>query len=144
MTSAKRKTRVFISHSYKDEHFARSLRETLTALSNVVVLDPTRKLPKGEKIADRISKMLRDSDVVIALLSPESSQNPDVLFELGIAVGLGKRVIPIARRNTDISSIPFNIRDRNVIVNTGPKSTAKRLAKDVFAPSDPTKESSEQ
>lgn len=144
MKDTKHKTRVFISYSNKDEDFVRSLRETLMELSDVVVFDPAIESVKPERIRDTISKFLRDCDVVIALLSPESSQSPNVLFELGMAVGLGKTVIPIAKRNTDISSIPFNMRNRNIIVSTGPKSTARLLAKDIFPPRGPTKETSEQ
>jgi len=131
MKKKKGKSKVFISYSHKDERFAMSLREALKLIPNVVVLDPSPEGIEGENITGKISKMLKKSDIVIPLLSPESTNNPNVLFELGMAVGLGKRVIPIAKANTDISSIPFNIRNRKLIIAADPRSAAKKLAKDL-------------
>ena len=129
MKKKKDKSKVFMSYSHKDERFAMGLREALKIIPGVVVLDPSSERIEGKNIADNISKMLKKSDIVITLLSPESTNNPNVLFELGMAVGLGKKVIPIAKRNTDISSIPFNIRNRKLIVAADPRSAAKKLAK---------------
>lgn len=134
MKKKKDKPKVFISYSHEDERFVRALREVLKSSSDVGILDPSLKRIEGEDIAGKISKMLKKSDIVISLLSPESANNPNVLFELGMAIGLGKKVIPIAKRNTDISSIPFNIRNRRLIVASDPRSAAKKLAKDLIHP----------
>jgi nucleoside 2-deoxyribosyltransferase len=140
MARSKRRIKVFISYSRKDENFARLLRETLESFAEVVVLGPTAEIARSDKVADKISRMLRESDVVIALLSPDSVANPNVIFEIGIAVGLGKKVIPVAKRGADISLIPFNIRDRKVVMSTGPKSTARRIAEDILRMTGPSEQ----
>jgi nucleoside 2-deoxyribosyltransferase len=134
MKKDKEKAKIFISYSYKDAEYVKTLIKTLRSiLPNAVILDPGTQISQGEEIADRVSKMLRESDIVIAMLTQESADTPNILFELGIAVSLQKRVIPIAKQNTDLSLLPFNMKGRNIIVNTGPKSTAERLAKEMLA-----------
>lgn len=129
----KDKRKIFISYSYKDAEYVKTLRKTLTSLlPDVIILDPGSQVFLGEKVADKISKMLIESDMVITVLTPESVYNPNIILEFGMAVSLGKKVIPIAKQNTDLSLLPFNMRERNIIVNTGPKSTAQRLAKEMF------------
>jgi len=126
------KPKVFLSYSYKDERTVRALQEALVSTTDAVILDPIKEIGKGEKIVEKIEKSLKQSDFVLIFLSPESTESPNVLMELGMAMSLGKKVIPIVLRDTDISAVPFNLRNRQVIVNTGPKSTAQRLKRDVL------------
>jgi predicted nucleotide-binding protein len=132
MVRRKQKPKIFISHSYKDEKSVRALREALSDMTEVVVLDPMEETTEGENFTQKIGKILKRSDVVVTLLSPESTHNPNVLMELGMATALGKIVIPVVWRETDISSIPFRLRNRGIIKNTGPKSTAERLKRRVL------------
>jgi len=50
------------------------------------------------------------------------------LFELGAAVGLGKRVVPIVPREFQSSEPPYPLRSRQGIVRGTPQETAKKLA----------------
>lgn len=56
-------------------------------------------------ITKSIFKGIANADVVIADLSEE---NPNVYFELGYAMGKGKKVLPIAKEGTHL---PFDVKD---------------------------------
>ncbi len=51
----------------------------------------------GEPWRDALESALRASDVLVALLDAEYPSKPAVSFELGAAIGMGKKVVPIVR-----------------------------------------------
>ncbi len=68
----------------------------------------------SKNIFDGIDK----ADVVIADIS---ERNPNVYFELGYAMGKGKKVLPIALKGTDL---PFDVKDIYTIFYTDRKTDA--------------------
>src|SRR5438445_291680 len=71
---------------------------------------------------------LRESDVLVALIDPSSSLKPNLFFELGAAIGMGKRVVPIVPREFDASKLPFELRTRRYLIRDSPEDTAEELA----------------
>lgn len=65
-----------------------------------------RKMKSNENVilVHEIMKEIDSADFVIADVS---EKNPNVYFELGYAMGKGKKVFPIAKRGTDL---PFDIK----------------------------------
>lgn len=61
-------------------------------------------------IVKEIKRLIRASAAVIADLS---GTNPDVLYEVGYAHGVGKQVVPISR--TSLKDLPFLVRNENTI-----------------------------
>jgi predicted nucleotide-binding protein len=121
------KPKIFISYSNKDIAWARQFVDALQALG-VEVWFAERQVPPGRPLQAEVEKALRESDSIVTLLTPDSAQTPNLFFELGAAVGLGKNIIPVVPTEMDQSQLPPPLRARQVLVRSTPKDTAKRLA----------------
>jgi restriction endonuclease/TIR domain-containing protein len=93
--------RVFISHSSRDKELASAIANQLRANGHEV--KELRSAGLSGDALTHIFSSIRSSDVVIAILTAE---NPNVLYELGLAHGTGKTVLLVAP-TTD--QIPFSI-----------------------------------
>jgi hypothetical protein len=76
---------------------------------------------------------LRNSDVVVALMDPENPTNPNLFFELGAAIGMGKRVVSIVPKGMDPSNFPLDVRLRRYLVRDSPEHTAEELSNALLA-----------
>jgi hypothetical protein len=72
--------KVFISYNHEDAATARRLRDTLAASGLDVTLDVDTMEP-GERIQDFIERSIRDSDVVVSIVSTRSLLSPWVAVE---------------------------------------------------------------
>lgn len=90
---------VFISYSHRDEAFVTTLTERLTAITggNVTFFysSDARSMPTGVTWPAHIEQTLRKSWCVIVVLSHASVGSEWVLFEAGIAHGLGIPLLPV-------------------------------------------------
>jgi hypothetical protein len=118
---------VFISYSMGDADWARSFAEALGHRGVRVWLDQLQVAP-GESVRDALELGLRESDVLVTLIDPGLSLNPNRFFELGAAIGMGKRVVAIVPRELDASKLPFELRSRRYLVKDSPEDTAEELA----------------
>src|ERR1700681_4281903 len=89
--------RVYISHSPVDTVFARHVHNLLVQRVNAQVFT-TEHLSAGEKWEAKLRNELSSSDVVVALLTPNSADNKWVLHEIGAAWALEKPIIPVVTR----------------------------------------------
>lgn len=92
---------VFISHSSKDDAFAKELREALEALRLPTWVD-SRKLAGGSKLTPEVEQAIEEARQFIAVLSPNTINSPWVRGETQKALeverrrkGEGYRVIPL-------------------------------------------------
>jgi predicted nucleotide-binding protein len=118
------KPKVFISYSNKDISWVRQFVDALQDLA-VDVWFAERQVPAGRPLQAEVEKALRESDAIVTLLTPDSAQSPNLFFELGAAVGLGKNIVPIVPREMEMSQVPPPLRARQVLVRSTPKETAK-------------------
>jgi predicted nucleotide-binding protein len=121
------KRRVFISHSAQDTDWARSFAQALKERGVTVWFDEFDVRP-GESVREALEAGLRSSDVLVALLDAESSSRPNVFFELGAAIGMGKRVVAIVPKDVDPSVLPLNVRLRRYLIRDTPEQTAEELS----------------
>ncbi|HTV54615.1 MAG TPA: toll/interleukin-1 receptor domain-containing protein [Terriglobia bacterium] len=117
---------IFISYSKSDADWVRSFAEALKQRGVRVWLDQFR-IAAGESVRDALEDGLRGSDVFVALIDPASPPKPNLFFELGAAIGMGKRVIPILPREMDISKLPLEFRVRRYLLRDSPEDTAEEL-----------------
>jgi len=123
-----RKLTVFISHSYSHidsewvHQFANALKQQGV---NVWLAD--WQIAAGESFVDALESGLRASDVIVAILSPHNVASPNVLFEIGFAVGMGKKLIPIVPQEFDKSTIPFDLLHYTFLVQEQPEKTAREV-----------------
>lgn len=107
--------KVFISHSSKDKWLARKISEDLSNRDISTFLDE-KDIQTGESIDQSVQEHLGECDESLILISPASLQSHWVLIELGGALALKKRIIPILI---------------HVGVNQMPDVIQKRLARDI-------------
>jgi hypothetical protein len=118
---------VFISYSKGDADWARSFAGALKQRGVRVWLDQFQ-IAAGEPLRDALETGLRESDVFVALIDPGSTLKPNFFFELGAAIGMGKRVVPIVPRELESSTLPLELRSRRYLIKGSPEDTAEELA----------------
>ncbi len=118
---------VFISHSAQDADWARSFAQALKERGVSVWFDEFDVGP-GESWREALEAGLRNSEVLVALLDRESSSRPNLFFELGAAIGMGKRVVPIVPKGMDPSELPLDVRLRRYLIRDTPEQTAEKLS----------------
>jgi nucleoside 2-deoxyribosyltransferase len=123
---------VFISHSSRDAEWARLFAQSLKQRGVTVWIDDLDVSP-GESVRDALESGLRRSDVIVALVDPENPAKPNLFFELGAAIGMGKRVVSIVPRDFDPNSIPLDLRLRRYLIRDSPEYTAEELSNSLLA-----------
>jgi hypothetical protein len=119
--------KLFISHSIEDADWARSFAKALKERGVTVWLEDFEVKP-GESWGDANESALRSSDVLVPLLDGETSSTRVFFFELGAAIAMGKRVVPILARGLDPAVLPPKVRLRPYLVRDTPEQTAEDLS----------------
>lgn len=127
--------KVFISYSYEDSEWVRAFAEALRQQKMDVWLDQWSVAP-GESLRSAIEVGLRESDAIIAVVSRSNARNPNVFFELGVALGMGKRLIPIISADLETALIPFDLRVRRYLTMGRPDDIAKKVVSAVTSNQD--------
>lgn len=122
--------KVFISYSHSDKDWAEKFAETMVKSGMNVWFDQFN-VKAGEPLSDAIEKGLRESDVVVLLISLENINRPNLFFELGAALGMNKTIVPVVPENLDPHSLPLPLQRIKFIVRASPEETAKELASEL-------------
>lgn len=123
MTNATGSLRVFLSHLNHDRAWTEAFARALEQQGLSVWLD-TKDIALGEQWSSKLETALRESDMVVIVLSEGSTSNPWLFFELGAALSLGKRVVPIVAKGVPFGDLPIPIRERRFLVQQTPEETA--------------------
>jgi predicted nucleotide-binding protein len=75
---------LFISYSYQDKEFANRIAEDIKKQRIDVKYDSTL-LKSGDTIRETLLKSLREVDIVLVIITPNSISSSNVMNELGIA-----------------------------------------------------------
>ena len=121
---------VFISYSHSDVEDVECVRKFAQALEEQGVsvwLDVARLLP-GDSLQKEIEDAIRKSDAIVVVITPETVRSANLFFEIGAAVGMGKRVIPVLPSDLDTSVLPFSLRSRMYLTRSSPEETATGVA----------------
>lgn len=86
-------TKVFISYARKDNEIAKELAEKLNSKGIDTWLDESELRP-GEPWEQQIKDAVVKSNAVVLVLG-KGKPSPNVLVEAGMALGQGKRVVPV-------------------------------------------------
>ena len=87
--------RVFLSHSSRNDDYAKFISQTLMAKGFEIFLDDYSIEP-GEPIWQKIEQWIPTADVFILLLSKEAHDSPSVNQEVGMALQSNATIIPVA------------------------------------------------
>lgn len=119
---------IFISHPFaeSDRQWVREFAQSLQRRGANVWLDELQ-VQAGEPLREALEEGLRNSDMIVAVLSEESVNQPWVFFELGAAVALGKRMVAVVPKDLDPARLPQPLRIRRYLVQESPDRTASAL-----------------
>lgn len=113
-SSARDKLRVFISYSRDDLAFA----DQLVAGLELCNFDPTldrHAISGGEAWEQRLGALIREADTVVFVLSPASAASKVCAWEVGEAMRLNKRIVPVLALPLDGTAPPGALRELNYI-----------------------------
>ncbi|MDZ7343678.1 MAG: toll/interleukin-1 receptor domain-containing protein [candidate division KSB1 bacterium] len=107
--------KVFISSTQKDWDLAKDLARRLHNIGlQVLAEEETERPGKGGSTINRGLRHLRMSDEVILLLTEEASANEKIIFEIGAALSLQKKITPIIV-GVDKEKLPPLLKNLNYI-----------------------------
>lgn len=113
------KPRIFISHRHKDQKQAKALISLLEAFFHIETRDirctsvQPYKLAVGDQTSERLRAEIAGADVVLGLLSPDTSESKYVLAELGAAWGCGVPTFPLRVRGAKFEDVPEPLNERH-------------------------------
>ena len=84
---------IFISYNRQSETVVRTLSEDIEALGHTVWFD--QELSGGKEWWDQILASVRDCDVFVFVLDPESLESKACKLEYGYAADLDKSILPV-------------------------------------------------
>ena len=82
----------------------------------------------GTEFQAAIEEALRNSDTLVAVLSPRSVQSSWVLFELGAALADRKLIIPVLLGDVSLQNVPLSLKNRQYIQASSPEETGRQVA----------------
>ena len=114
-TNRSRPYQVFVSHATADKWLATVLCEKIEAVGAATFRDD-RDIDGGDDIPERIRSEIKKSRELIVLLTPNSTNRPWVLIEVGAAWGWSKQTRIIAIMcHVDVDPIPGMIKNKKAI-----------------------------
>lgn len=122
--------KIFLSYSHRsseDREWIQELAKHLSARELSPWLDQWSVKP-GDRLSETLAEGLRTSDVLVFLVSPESLGSANLFFELGVALSMGKKIIPIVSRDIRPGELPSPLRERAYLVKTTPEEAAEKVA----------------
>ena len=120
------KPSVFLSHRRDDDEWAAAFARALERQNVAVWSD--KPISPGEKWANLLRKRLASSDAIVALVSESEESSPWQLWEIGAAIGMGKRIITIVPAGRQGSGVPLPLRKVRSLKRGAPAATAALVA----------------
>lgn len=109
--------KIFISHRHKDQKIAAALTETIRTAFDVqqseircTSVQPYR-LPFGKNTGERLRDEIGRAQVVLGILTPDTSESSYVMFELGAAWSQRIYTCPLLSKGAEHNDIPGPIFD---------------------------------
>ncbi|MEL6129159.1 MAG: toll/interleukin-1 receptor domain-containing protein, partial [Cyanobacteria bacterium J06628_4] len=107
-------TQVFLCHSDRDQDSAEQIRQSLMR-QGITVWNYRTDIQTSQDYNRAISLGIEEADNIIFMLSPHSAQSPYCQKELGQALSLNKRIIPVLAEPTDPEIVPESLRVRQYV-----------------------------
>lgn len=126
----KRKYDVFLSYSSDDRDWASEIVAALKD-SGVSTWFDAHEIVPGDRWQPRLEEALRESRVLILIVSPKSLSRPWTFFEVGAAVADSKRIVPVLADDVDVSNLPPLLQQYQSVKERSPREAARRVAEAV-------------
>ncbi len=121
---------IFLSYSHEDKAWVNAFADALKRHGLTLWFDEWGLKP-SEELTTAIDRALRESEALVFLLGPRSLDKPALFFELGAALALQKRVIPVVSEDVERSKIPGLLLQMRHVVQGDPEETAEEVARAV-------------
>jgi len=111
--------RIFISHRHKDQAIAKALIDLLDSAFEVQSADirctsvQGYMLTPGERTSEELRSNLAGAELVMGLLSPDTTESKYVLAELGAAWGRDVATFPLLARGATYGDVPSTLNERH-------------------------------
>ncbi|MBG0795861.1 toll/interleukin-1 receptor domain-containing protein [Methylocystis sp. H62] len=126
------KAKIFVSYASIDKEFAEALKNFIesTFAGGVTVFVSSESLLPGDHWSAKIVEHLQGAKILVSILTPQSLSRPWVIFESGVALGKGIRVIPVCTKGLakDHVGPPLNVMQ---LLNIADEEGLKRLIKNI-------------
>jgi hypothetical protein len=113
--------RIFISHRHKDRAIAEALIDLLESAFEVEPADirctsvPGYMLTPGELTSEELRSNLAGAELVMGLLSPDTTESNYVLAELGAAWGREVTTFPLLADGATYKDVPSPLKERHCV-----------------------------
>lgn len=84
-------------------------------------------------MTEAVEKGLRDSSIIVLLVTSDTLKRPSLFFEIGAAMGMGKPLIPVVSKDVDLSALPISLRGRRYLIKGSPEATAQEFVSEAIA-----------
>lgn len=128
--SERQRYKVFLSYAQEDKDWVAEFASALQDAGTSAWFDQSRLL-LGDDWRAQIQDALRQSRVLVLILSQKSLQNPWMLFELGAAVADNKRIIPVVREGIPVEKLPPAITRYQFLRESSPRDAGRRVAETI-------------
>jgi hypothetical protein len=96
--------KVFISHNTLDQEWVELMRSDLAAAGIDAYLSE-HDIQPGKDLSEKLQQAIRGSDAFVVLMSQHSAPSSYVHQEVGYALAIGRRVIPIVEKGTPANAL---------------------------------------
>jgi hypothetical protein len=113
--------RVFVSHQHKDQPIATALTSLLESAFEVGSGDirctsvPKYALTPGARTSEQLRSEIAGAELVIGILTPDTSESNYVLCELGAAWGRDVQTFPLLARGATPEQVPSPLNERHSV-----------------------------
>lgn len=122
---------IFVSAAQSDRGWAREFAEVLRRDHGFNVWFDEWSIRPGDLIPEALDRGLRESDLIVLVIGHEAAPQPNLFFEFGAALAMGKRVVPVVPQDYDPSQLPLPLRYRRYLVQRSPQDTAEELVAEI-------------
>jgi hypothetical protein len=96
--------KVFVSFAQRDHRLVHALSGALVE-RGMTPFVATQRLSPGSRLDEKVRDMIRDSDCVVVLNTPNASRSRWVQQEIGCVKALGKHLVPLKTRQSRLAAM---------------------------------------
>lgn len=111
----KKDPKIFFSYSRDDQPTARRVYRALQRRSKARIFTDELLTFGDEDGRNQFRSLLRETDLFMLLVSPSALRSDWVLFELGAAWGLRKKIVPVLTDPTATLRLPVQIDESRLV-----------------------------
>ncbi|KJU84244.1 TIR domain-containing protein [Candidatus Magnetobacterium bavaricum] len=123
------KDQIFVSSAIQDSEWVSLFFDKLTQIGvNVWFFTKDKNIVQGSSIVELMEKALRESNIMVVVISKNSITSQWVFFEIGVAIADEKRIIPVIIDDVPYESFPVRLKSTACFHEKSPDEAAIKVA----------------